>query len=85
MERVKEIVINRIDKILNTIIGAFVGVFIGRSLYTCWHYTKYTELYMANSAPWYTGILVNGLFTIIIIIVAVIAKLVIKKIIKSRS
>ena len=62
MERVKEIVINRIDKILNTIIGVFVGVFIGRSLYTYWHYTKYTELYMANSAPWYTGILVNGLF-----------------------
>ena len=77
--------LKRIDKIINTIIGAFIGVFIGRSLYTYWHYTKYTELYMTNSAPWYTGILVNGLFTIVIITVAVVAKFVIKKIIKKKE
>lgn len=77
--------LSKIDKLINIITGSFIGVFIGRSLYTYWHYTKHTELYIVNSAPWYTGIIVNGIFTVVIIVVAVIAKIVMKRIIKNRN
>lgn len=71
--------LKRINTILNTIIGAFIGVFIGRTIFTIWQYFKYPEMYMANSAPWYTSIIVNGLFTVAVVVIALLIKLLIKR------
>lgn len=71
--------LKRINAILNTIIGAFIGVFIGRTIYTIWQYVKYPEIYMAYSAPWYTSIIVNGIFTIAVVAVALLVKMLIKR------
>lgn len=53
----------KLDHILNIIIGAFVGVFLGHGLWRYWDYHKYPDLYAMQSAPWYTSILVYGVFT----------------------
>lgn len=63
---------------LNIIIGSFVGVFIGRVIYTLWDFKTHPELYAIQSAPWYTSILVNGVFTLVVLLVCVVIKAIIK-------
>ncbi len=72
----------KINAILNVVIGAFVGVFIGRSIYVYWDFKTHPDLYAAQSAPWYTSILVSGAFTVIVVLLAFIIKLVIRKYMK---
>ena len=68
----------RLNTILNTIIGAFVGVFIGHGFYTVWNYKTHPELYAMQSAPWYTSILVYGVFTIVVLVICFVIKAIIK-------
>lgn len=75
----------RFNQILNVIMGAFIGVFIGQSIYKIWHYKTYTEMYLSQSAHWYTSILVNCAFTIVVVLIIAIIKLVIKKIAKGAE
>ncbi len=74
----------RLNQFLNILIGAFVGVFIGHGIYVYWDFKTHPDLYAAWSAPWYTSILVYGAFTLIVVVVAVIAKVIIKKYTKKR-
>ena len=67
----------RLNTVLNTIIGAFVGVFIGRGAYVVWNFKTHPELYAIQSSPWYTGILVYGLFTIVVLLVCFVIKAII--------
>ncbi len=69
----------RLNQFLNILIGAFVGVFIGHGIYVYWDFKTHPDLYAAWSAPWYTSILVYGAFTLVVVVVAVIAKIIIKK------
>ena len=69
----------KIQRILNIIIGSFIGVFIGSGLYRYWHFRKYPDLYIMQSAPWYTSILVQGLFTLVLLAVCLIIKVVLIK------
>lgn len=69
----------RIQRILNIIMGSFIGVFIGSGLYRYWHFRKYPDLYIMQSAPWYTSILVQGLFTLVLLAVCLIIKVVLIK------
>lgn len=71
------------DSILSRVIGSFAGVFTGYSIYKYFHYKKYPGLYEIQSAPWYIGIQINGLFTAIIILTALILKLLIKRKLKN--
>ena len=48
----------KLNHILNIIIGAFVGVFIGHGIYVYWDFKTHPDLYAVRSAPWYTSILV---------------------------
>lgn len=64
---------------LNIIIGSFMGVFIGHSTYKYFHYINNPGLYEIQSAPWYTSIQIYGLATAIVIFIAIILKLLIKK------
>lgn len=74
----------KINQILNIIMGAFVGVFIGHSVYKFWDYRTHPDLYAMQSAPWHTSILIYGIFTIIVLLVILILKLIIKKCTKTK-
>lgn len=67
----------KINQILNTVMGFFIGVFIGSGLYKYWHFQKYPDLYAMQSAPWYTSILINGLLTLVLLAVYMIVKVII--------
>lgn len=69
----------KINQILNIIMGSFTGVFIGSGLYKYWHFRKYPDLYAMQSAPWYTGILINGLFTLVLLAVCMIVKVILTR------
>lgn len=71
----------KLDRILNIIMGALLGAFVGRGMGTVWDYHTHPEQYVAQSAPWYTDILVYGLCTLI----GVLSCMVIKTIIKRRQ
>ena len=64
----------KVDQILNIIMGSFTGVFIGSGLYKYWHFRKYPDLYAMQSAPWYTSILTNGLFTLVLLAICMVVK-----------
>lgn len=75
------IIINmkKLNTLLNTIIGAFIGAFIGYGIYVIWDFKTHPELYAMQSAPWYTGILVYGIATLVVVSVSLIIKIIIKK------
>ena len=72
----------KLDRILNTIIGAFVGVFIGHGIHVFWDHKTYPELDAMRSAPWYTSILVYGIATAVVLAIAIIIKLIIRQKVK---
>ena len=63
-----------ICQILNIIMGSSIGVLLGSGLYRYWHFHKYPDLYFIQSAPWYTGVLLHGFFTLIVIMLCLIIK-----------
>lgn len=69
----------KIQWILNIIMGCFVGVFIGSGLYKYWYFLKHSELYYMKSAPWYTGIIVQAVFTLIILAICMMIKIILMK------
>ncbi len=69
----------RLNKFLNILMGAFVGVFLGRCIYVCWDYAAHPELYAMQSAPWYTSILVYGIFTAFVLLLGCVIKFFIKR------
>ncbi len=68
---------------LNIIIGSFIGVFIGHSMYRYFDYKKQPGLYEIQSAPWYSSIQIYGLGACIVIFIAIILKFLIKKKLKN--
>lgn len=73
---------NRLNRILNIVMGSVVGVFIGYGAYSVWDYKTHKGLYEMQSAPWYKGILIYGIFTVIVLFLCIITKLVIRKSVK---
>lgn len=69
----------KVYRILKTAIWYLVGVFIGTSLYTCYEYKTYPELYAMQSAPWYYGILMHAVLTAVIIAGILIVMALLKK------
>ena len=69
----------KINQMLNIIMGSFIGVFIGSGLYKYWHFQKYPDLYVIQSAPWYTSILINGLLVLVLLAVCMIVKVILMK------
>lgn len=68
----------KLSTILNTIMGACVGVFIGHSIYIAYDFKKYPEIYAMQSAPWYSSILVYETFTLAVLLICVVIKAIIK-------
>jgi len=65
--------------VLRTLLWCFWGVFIGRAIYQVWDYRAHPFLYELSSAPWYTSILVNGAFTLIVTAILLLAIYFVKK------
>ena len=78
-------VIKKLNHIFNIVIGSFIGVFIGHGIYVYWDYKTHPDLYVMQSTPWYTSSLVYGVVTLILLVVLAIAKLIIRKSIKSKA
>lgn len=74
MEKLK-----RWNRNLNIIIGSFIGIFIGNSLYKYYDYKKHPSLYEIQSAPWYTSIQIDALVIGTVILIMLIFKILIKK------
>ena len=71
--------LKKLNRLLNTITGAFVGVFIGHGLYVYWDFKAHPDLYAMQSAPWYTSILLYGAVTAAILLAALVVKLIIRQ------
>lgn len=71
--------LRKINNALNIVIGSFTGVFVGHGIYVLWDYKTHPDLYAMQSAPWYTGILVHGAVTVVILAMAIIVKLIIRR------
>lgn len=76
--------LQRINRILNILIGVSVGLFLGQTLYDCWSYHARPELYAMQSAPWYTSVLVHGLLTLAALIILALLKLILRSIQKKN-
>lgn len=66
-----------IQIVIRAVIIASIVILIGSCIYQYTDYKQHPEIYMLNSAPWYTGLLIQGAFTLLIIIVCAIALLII--------
>lgn len=75
--------LKKLNGILNIIMGSSIGVFIGHSIYAYWEYRKHPDIYMMQSAPWYTSIIVYSLITAIILTSTLLLKYMIKKKLKN--
>ncbi len=64
----------KLNRILDIILGTFLGVFIGHAIYICWDYKAHPQMYAMQSAPWYTSILVYGAFTLAVVLAVVLGK-----------
>ena len=64
-----------IKKILNIIVWVSIGCYIGRIIWVIVDYRTHPELHLANSAQWYTPIIVASVFWGIVILIEVIALL----------
>ena len=70
--------------IFHALIGGLVGAWIGHGIFLWWDYMAHPELYAMQSAPWYTGLLVHGVLTIAVVVLALAVKHYIKKWASSR-
>lgn len=70
--------LKKINDFLNIVIGSFVGVFIGFSIYKFLDYKAHPDLYAMQSAPWYMSILVQGIVTVVVLVAAVLIKMIIR-------
>lgn len=73
-----------LNQVLNIIIGAVVGVFIGHGIYVFWDFKTHPDLYAMQSAPWYTSILFVGIETAVVLVIAIIIKLIIRQKLKQQ-
>ena len=71
--------LKKLNHVLNIIVGSFVGILLGHGIYVFWDYKTHPALYAMESAPWYTSILLYGLFTLMVFVMAMIAKFIIRK------
>lgn len=69
----------KLNIILNYVIGSFIGVFIGHSIYQYFHYIKHPGLYEIQSAPWYASVQIYGLATGVVVLISIIIKLLIRR------
>ena len=73
----------KINIFLNVLICTSLGLWMIRAMLSYINYTRHVELFATNGWSWYDDVLIWGNYTIPIIIVCLIAKILICKKIKS--
>ena len=68
----------KMNYVLNIAIGSCIGVFLGHGIFVLWDYRTDPGLYGMQSAPWFASILIYGIYTAAVLIVAVILKLLVR-------
>ena len=68
----------KINQILNILIAALIGALIGHAVYRMVDFHTRPSLYAMNSAPWYTGILLQCAVTAVAVGIAVGIKLLLR-------
>lgn len=71
--------LKKLNSFLNILMGSFVGVWCGSSLYRLWHYKSHPEIYVVNSAPWYLGIQLFGGLVLILLGLCLLGKILIRR------
>ena len=64
---------------LKITLWCFIGVFIGSSISRYQEYKAYPGLYEMQSAPWYSVIVIRGIFTAILVAIILVAMWIIRK------
>ena len=77
--------LKKLDGILNILISLLMGAFVGHAIYVYLDYRTYPGLYDMQSAPWYTGILYYGIYTIVPLMIAIIIKLILCRKLKQQK
>lgn len=72
----------KINLALNTIMNTVVAFFLCRSVFYIWDYFTDPDAYAMQSAPWYAAMLWLGVYTLVIVAVCSVIKVVLKKRIK---
>lgn len=78
MNKENGLLIKKMYRILNILAYSLIGSFAGQGLYVFWDYRTRPGLYAMQSVPWYTDMIVNGIFTMILLLMIMIAKIMIK-------
>ncbi len=81
----KEVWIPKLMDVLNGIMGAFTGVFLGHGILVFWRFKTRPELYAMQSAPWYTSILLYGAFTAVVLAVCLLIKMILRYYVKKLN
>lgn len=68
--------------ILRIVLWSSIGVFIGSSVFTWYDYKTHPGLYEIQSAPWYLGIQVYGIYTLVTVVIVLLLMWMIRKKIK---
>lgn len=68
----------KIDRLLNILMGASIGVFLGHGGFVLWDVKTHPGLYAMASAPWYASILAYLVITLVVLAAAVLIKLLIR-------
>lgn len=69
----------KLYQILRTAILCVVGVFAGTSIYQYIDYRQRPGLYALTSAPWYTSIQIDAIFTVTVVLLLLLAMQIIKR------
>ena len=74
----------KIISLINGILGAFVGAYLGRVCFVVWDYKTDPGFYGMQSAPWYTTLLVEAAITLVILLICIVIKAVLKRLMKKE-
>lgn len=69
----------KMGEVIDGIMGTFTGVFLGHGILEVWRYNSRPELYAFQSAPWYTSILIYGVFTVAALLICMAIKVIWKR------
>ncbi len=71
--------VKRLYDFLHILLCSCVGVFLGSSFFTFWHYRTYPELYAMQSAPWYLSIQTQAVFLAATVVIVLLLRWAIRR------
>lgn len=66
----------KLNQFLNILLSILLGIFIGNCIFTVMDHQMNPAAYAAQSAPWYTGLLTQGLFVLAAVVIFMTVKIV---------